>query len=126
MLVDQICTRLFAAHDAVRTADPQAQGLVGMRIGVEARRTARRPTLRSGKQNQVDVREFFDQERVLFEFKSDEATALAFLESLRQPGRTLTLEAGLKMAHTGRRADPVTTSGSLVGVAFKEATKESN
>lgn len=125
-LVDQTCARLFAAHDAVRQSDSSAQGLVAMRIGVETRRTSRRPAMRPGKQNQVDVREFFDQERVLFEFKSDEATALAFLESLRQPGRTLTLEPGLKMAHTGRRADPVTTSGSLVGIAFKEETKESN
>jgi betaine-aldehyde dehydrogenase len=57
---------------------------------------------------------------------SDEATAMQFLESLRKPGRTLTLEPGLKMTHTGRRADPVVTTGSLVGIAFKQETKESN
>jgi hypothetical protein len=125
-LIDETCTRLFAAHDAVKTVDPQAQGLVGLRIGVETRRAARRAPVRGQKPGQVDVREFLEQERVLFEFRSDEATAMQFLESLRKPGRTLTLEPGLKMTHTGRRADPVVTTGSLVGIAFKQETKESN
>lgn len=125
-LLDETCARLFAAHDAVRAEDSQAQGLVSMRVGVEARRSARRPAARSTKPGQVAVSDFLEQERVLFEVKCDEPTAMRFLESLRQPatGRTLTLEPGLKMTHTGRRADPVTVAGSLVGIAFKAPSKE--
>lgn len=127
-LLDEACLRLFAAHDATRAVDPQAQGLVALRVGVEPRKTARRAPVRGQKPGQVDVRDFLEQERVLFEFRSDEPTAMRFLESLRQQGRTLTLEAGLKMTHSGRRSDPVVVAGSVVGIAFKQANenKESN
>lgn len=127
-LLDEACSRLFAAHDATRAADPLAQGLVAMRITVEPRKTARRAPVRSQKPGEVDVRDFLEQERVLFEFRSDEPTAIRFLESLRSPGRTLTLEPGLKMTHSGRRSDPVVVAGSVVGIAFKQAEqkKESN
>jgi hypothetical protein len=125
-LIDETCSRLFAAHDAVKAKDNQAQGLTALKVGVEARRSARRAPVRGQKPGQVDVREFLEQERVLFEFRSDEATAMQFLESLRRKDRTLTLEPGFKMTHTGRRADPVVVSGSVVGIAFKEETKESN
>ncbi len=127
-LLDEACLRLFAAHDATRAADAQAQGLVALRIGVEPRKSSRRAPMRGQKPGQVDVREFLEQERVLFEFRSDEPTAMRFLESLRKPGRTLTLEAGLKLTHSGRRSDPVIVTGSVVGIAFKPANenKESN
>jgi hypothetical protein len=123
-LVDAVCGRLFAAHDEVRQRDAQAQGLVAMRVGAETRRAVRRAPVRGQKPGQVDVREFVDQERVTFEFRSDEAVALTFLEALRQPGRTLTLESGLKITHTGRRADPVVVQGSVVGIAWKQKAKE--
>jgi hypothetical protein len=32
----------------------------------------------------------------------------------------MTLEAGLKISHSGRRGDPVEVKGSLVGIAFKK------
>lgn len=117
-LVDAVCRRLFAAHDAVRKQDPQAQGLVALGARVEARRQ-QRAGVRPGRPGDIDVREFLDQERVQFEFKADEATAQAFLESLRQPGKMLVLEAPLKMTHSGRRADPVVVSGAVTGIAFK-------
>jgi len=94
-----------------------------MRVGVESRRTQRRSPRRPGRpggRDTVDVSDFLDQQRVQFEFKSDEATAATFLRSLRQPGKTLTLEAGLKITHSGRRGDPLLVKGSLVGIAFKK------
>lgn len=127
-LIDEACSRLFAAHDATRALDPQAQGLFAFKIGVEPRKTSRRVPMRGQKPGQVDVRDFLEQERVLFEIRCDEPTAMRFLESLRKQGRTLTLEAGLKMTHSGRRSDPVVVAGSVVGIAFKQASenKESN
>ena len=40
-LIDETCSRLFAAHDAVKTKDNQAQGLTALKVGVETRRSAR-------------------------------------------------------------------------------------
>jgi hypothetical protein len=118
-LVEALSQRLFAAHDQARRADPQATGLVAFGCKVEPRRqqrTAQRPN----KAGEVDVREFLEQQRVTFDFKSDEATAQAFLESLRQPGKTLVLDVPLKMTRTERRNDPVAVTGAVVGIAFKD------
>lgn len=116
-IVDDVCRRLFAAHDAVRAADGQAMGLVSLSARVEPRRQ-QRVASRPAK-GQVDVREFLDSERVTFEFKADEAVAIAFLESLRKKDKALTLEAPLKMTQSGRRGDPVAVSGSVLGITFK-------
>jgi hypothetical protein len=117
-LVEALSQRLFAAHDQARRADPQAMGLVAFGCKVEPRRQQRAP--QKPKAGEVDVREFLEQQRVTFDFKSDEATAYAFLESLRQPGKTLVLDVPLKMTRTERRNDPVAVSGAVVGIAFKE------
>ena len=118
-LVEALSQRLFAAHDQARHADPLATGLVSFGCKVDPRQKPR-ANQRPAKQGEVDVREFLDQQRVTFDFKSDEATAFAFVESLRQPGKTLVLEAPLKMTRTERRNDPVAVTGSIVGIAFKE------
>jgi hypothetical protein len=120
-LVDAVCRRLFDAHDAVHKQDPQAEGLSSMRVGVEAKRTTRRLAMRPGHSSQPDLGDLFDQERVKFEFHSDEATMQYFLESLRKPGKALTLENGLKASHSGKRGDPLTVTGYVVGIALKES-----
>ncbi len=117
-IVDDLCKRLFAAHDAVRKLDAQAMGLVSLGARVEAQRQ-QRTALRPVKAGEVNVREFLDQQRVTFEFRSDEAVMTSFLESLRRPDKTLALDLPLKVTHSGRRGDPVVVSSSVVGITFK-------
>jgi len=126
-LVDATCSRLFEAHDSVRQQDPRAEGLLSMRVGVEQRRASRRTPRMPGRPGQApdfDPGDHFDQQRVSFEFRCDEATAATFLSSLRRPGKTLTLEAGLNVTQSGRRGDPLQVKGSLIGIAFKYDQKE--
>ncbi|MGE3171077.1 MAG: hypothetical protein AB7O97_00535 [Planctomycetota bacterium] len=119
-LVDAVCARLYAAHDAARQQDPQAEGLVAIaKVAVEQKRKARRPVLRPGQPSGADLDDLFDQERVLFEFRADEAVIVRFLESLRRPGKTLTLEHGLKVNHSGRRGDPVIVKGAVLGISLR-------
>lgn len=120
-VLDDVCHRLFGAHDTVHELDAQAQGLESLAVRVEPKKQ-QRTTLKAGKSADVAVREAFDETRVSFRFQSDEAVATTFLEGLRQPNRTLTLaiDAPLKMTQSGRRGDPVVVEGTVVAIAFKE------
>ena len=62
--------------------------------------------------------------RVQFEVRGDAPLVQAFLESCRQPGKTLALEQ-LVVTPSQRRGEPLTAKGALLGIAFK-APKESN
>lgn len=124
-LLDVASQRLFAAHDAVRQIDPLAPGLVSLQLRIEERRRGRpaggRPP---GRTAETEIKDLLTQESVAFEFQSDVPTALAFLESLRQPGRTLTLEPGLTMSRPARRGDPLKVKGVLSGLAVKPESAE--
>jgi hypothetical protein len=118
-LIDVASQRLFAAHDAVRALDPLAPGLLGLQLRIEERRRGR-PTPRSARgAADVEIKDLLTQESVWFQFQSDVPTALAFLESLRQAGRTLTLEAPVTMSRPDKRGDPLTVKGTLTGIAPK-------
>jgi hypothetical protein len=120
-LLDELSQRLFAAHDAVRKKDPEALGLrTILSLKAEAR-AGQRTGLRSSKPGDVVVSDHLVQERVSFKFQSDAATAAAFLEAWRKPNRTLVLDTLTALQPPEKIHDPVTISGTLLGIAFKEA-----
>jgi len=112
-----IATRLFTAHDAAREAAPDSMAVRSIgQLKLDERRTQRAgPGRRRGE---VDLRDLVVQERVTFLFEGDEATLAAFLESCRQPGRTLVVETWTFTA-AQRRGDPCQLKGTLLGIAFK-------
>lgn len=119
-LVQEVAQRLFQAHQAVRTADAEAPGLRAIQsLRLDDRRTGRSQP-RTLKPGEVDLREHLDQERVTFGFQSDFGTALAFLDRLRKPGKTLVLET-LTITPSGKPGEPVAVKGTLLGLAFKTA-----
>lgn len=119
-LLDEASQRLFAAHDAVRQANPDAMGLRAIQQMKTDDRRAQRGQGRGGKPGEVALGDYVVQERVSFQFQSDAATLMAFLEACRKPGRTLTLE-NVTITQPQRLGDPVQVKGSLQGIAFKEA-----
>ncbi|MBP8299457.1 MAG: hypothetical protein KA020_03770 [Planctomycetes bacterium] len=119
-LLDEASQRLFAAHDAVRSANPDAMGLRAiLQLKTDDRR-AQRGQGRGGRPGEVSLGDYVVQERLLFQFQSDAATLAAFLEACRKPGRTLTIET-VTVTQPQRLGDPVQVKGSLQGIAFKEA-----
>lgn len=117
-LVEEFGKRLFAAHDAVRTALPEAIGLRAINmLKVEPRR-GQRSTKTGTRPGDVDLRDLVVQERVVFQFQSDEETWTRFVESCRQPGRTLVLES-FQVVQPTRVGEPCSIKGVLQGIAFK-------
>ncbi len=122
-LLNEVQQRLFAAHDQTRKADETAIGLrTILSLKLDARR-GQRPPMRSPRPGEVDLRDFLVQEPLSFLFQADEATLAAFLESLRQPGRTLVVDS-LTVTKPIRAGEPCTVKGALVGIAWK-AQRES-
>jgi hypothetical protein len=118
-LVDAMQQRLFAAHDRRLAAEPDAAGLRAITsIKLESRRGQAR-VRRSARPGEVDLRDLLDQERVTFQFQADEATITWFLESCRQPGRTLVIDSWL-MTRPTRPGEVCTVKGSFVGIVFRE------
>jgi hypothetical protein len=122
-IIDTASQRLWLLHDQLRKKDPTAQGLRSLSFLIEDRRSSRNTTQRQ-KAGEVDLRELVEQQRVLFEIRGDAAVVQAFLESCRQPGKTLALES-LLITPSLRRGEPLLAKGALLGIAFK-APKESN
>lgn len=117
-LIDEFTRRLFAAHDAVRSAHPEAGGLRALTMcKVESRRGARtaKGTPRPGE---VDVRDLVVQERIVFQFQGDEETCTRFVESCRQQGKTLVLDS-FQLVAPARPGEPCSVKGALLGIAFK-------
>lgn len=124
-LVDAVQSRLYAAHDATRAADETAVGLRAiLSLKLDARRSQRSP-LRAPRPGEIDVRDFFAQEQLSFQFQSDEATALAFLEALGGPvqGRQLVLESW-QMLKPARPGEACSIKGTAIGLAFKPKADE--
>lgn len=124
-LIDACQQRLFAAHDAARAGDEAAVGLRAiLALRLDARRSQRSP-LRAPRQGEIDVRDFFTQEQLSFQFQSDEATALAFLEAMRgsTQGQALVLESW-QMLKPARPGEPCSIKGTAVGIAFKPKADE--
>jgi hypothetical protein len=71
------------------------------------------------KPGEVDLRDFVEQQRVGFDISGDAAVLEAFIESCRQPGKTLTLDS-LVITAPQKRGDPLTAKGALVGIAFRQ------
>ncbi len=119
-LLNEVGERLLGAHDQVRTANPDAIGLRAIvQLKLDERR-GQRSQARMSRPGEVDLHDYVAQERVSFQFQSDAATFMAFFESCRQPGRTLTLENVL-IQSPQKAGDPVLVKGSLQGISFKEA-----
>jgi hypothetical protein len=119
-LLDELSQRLFAAHDAVRQKDPEAMGLRAVLSLKAEARTGQRASLRSNRPGEVVVSDHLVQEKVSFKFQADAATAAAFLETWRRPGRTLVLDTLQLQQPPDKVSDPVTINGTLFGIAFKE------
>ncbi|MEO6596980.1 MAG: hypothetical protein ABIP94_19715 [Planctomycetota bacterium] len=118
-LLDEAQKRVFAAHDAVRAANPDAMGLRAIVLLRVEPRKALRTAVRSTRPGDVDLRDLVVQERVSFQFQGDEATLIGFFEACRRPGRTLVIESWTLM-QSARTGDPCTAKGTLQGIAFKE------
>jgi len=119
-LIDECAQRLFAAHDAVRSKNPEAMGLRAIMVLKTESRTGQRAPIRGNRPGEVVISDHVVQERVTFKFTADAGTIAAFFESCRKPGRTLVLD-GVTMVQPERISDPVTVNGVLLGIAFKEA-----
>ena len=122
-LIDEIQLRLFRAHDAVRTQDEDALGLVAIQsLKLESQR-GRRPLSRGGRRDGVDLADLLRQQRVNMQFEADEATIAAFLELCREPGRTLVLDRW-QVLRPQRPGEPCAVKGTLAGIAFKQPVEE--
>ncbi|MCB9887285.1 MAG: hypothetical protein H6838_17480 [Planctomycetes bacterium] len=120
-LLDEVATRLFAAHDAVREQQPEAMALRGIRsLKLEERRGQR--SVSGRRRGEVDLRDLVTQERINFTFEGDEATFALFLEACQKPGRTLAIESWT-LTPPAKRGDPCQLKGSLLGIAFKPAAE---
>ncbi|MFM1872940.1 MAG: hypothetical protein RL398_2362 [Planctomycetota bacterium] len=121
-LLDEVVTRLFAAHDARRAEAPDAVALrtIGM-LKLDERRAQRAAPGR--RRGEVDLSDLVVQERLTFQFEGDEATFARFLESCRTAGRTLAVETW-QLQQPQRRGDPCLLKGTLLGVATKPAAEE--
>lgn len=119
-LIDEAQKRLFAAHDTVRKVDDDAMALRAILSLKLDERRGQRNTARSTKAGDIDIRDFLSQEQVTLQFQSDEATAVAFQESCRQPDRTLVVDSW-QMLKGPRSGEPCTVKCTLLGIAFKES-----
>ncbi|MBZ0154119.1 MAG: hypothetical protein K8J09_21550 [Planctomycetes bacterium] len=118
-LLDEVQQRLFQAHDRVRAANPEAKGLRAITLLKLEPRRASRGVARSLRPGEVAVGDHVVQERVTFQFQADEATINDFVEALRQPGRTLLVEA-FQLVKPTRVGETCTVKGALQGIAFKD------
>ncbi len=119
-LIDELQQRLFAAHDATRATDENALGLRAiLSLRLDARRNQRAPT-RTTRPGEIDVRDFLTQESVQFSFLADEPTLQTFVESCRQPNRTLVIDQW-SVQTPARPGEACAVKGVLLGILFKEA-----
>jgi hypothetical protein len=117
-LVDAAVQRLWKVDDDLRARAPDAQGLSRLLFTIDAH--GGRSPLQRLKPGEVDLRDLVEQQKIHFEISGDAAVLEAFIESCRQPGKTLTLES-LVINPPQKRGDPLTAKGDLVGIAFKQA-----
>ncbi|MBL8725784.1 MAG: hypothetical protein JNK49_17200 [Planctomycetes bacterium] len=118
-LLDEAAQRLFACHDEIRKGNAEAPGLRAiLQLRVDERKN-QRSGLRPARTGEVDLRDLLGQERIQVHFQADAATAMAFLESCRKPGRTLVIES-VQMLPPQRLGDPVTVKAVLQGIVFRE------
>lgn len=116
--IDAVQRRLFAAHDAARAADEDADGLqaiLSIRLQPHARRTVRG---RRPQRGEVDLDELLDAQQLTLHFQADEATVKGFLEACREPGRTLLVES-FSQAGPSRPGELCTVKATLAAITFK-------
>lgn len=119
-VLEQLTQRLFAAHDAVRQATPEALGLRAITaLKLDARR-GQRGAVRPVRPGEIDLRQLLQQEQVSFTVQADEATLLRWLESFRQPGATLVVDSW-QIQQPTRRGEPCTAKGTVLGIQCKQA-----
>lgn len=119
-LLDEFAQRLFAAHDAVRAAEPDALAVRAIQaLKVEPRRS-QRASGRALRPGEVDLRDLVEQERIQVQFQADEATCARMLEACRLPGRTLVVESW-QLQQPTRLGEPCTVKATLQGISFKPA-----
>jgi len=118
-LVDAAAQRLLKVDDDLHARAPDAVGVSRLLFTIEAH--GGRSPLQRLKPGEVDLRDLVEQQRIQFEISGDAAVLEAFIESCRQPGKTLTLES-LVINPPQKRGDPLTAKGALVGIAFKQQT----
>ena len=118
-LMDEASKRLFAAHDAVRSARPEAMGLRTIQYLRLGSRASQRGPIRQARTGEIDPRDKVEQEQLEFSFQSDEGVLAAFLEACRQPQRTLVIQIW-KVERPTRPGEPCTVTGKLQGIHFKD------
>jgi len=119
-MIDEVQRRLYAAHDRVVGDDEDAAGLAAVAtIKLESRRGRRTVGRRRGRNRGVDISELIKEQRVDLQFQCDEATLAYFLESCREPRRTLVLDR-LTVTEPARAGEPVSVKMTLSGISFVE------
>jgi hypothetical protein len=121
-MIDEIQQRLFAAHDKVKAADPEQLGLTQIQ-SVQLEPQARRGMQRGTRRGEVDLDDLLEQQRVTFQFHADEATLALFLESCRQPNRTLVVD-GWQVQQPSRPGGPCVVKATLSGIVFKQKEEQ--
>src|SRR5262249_57121606 len=104
-VVDAAGQRLWKVDDDLHARAPDALGLSRLLFTIEAH--GGRSPMQRLKPGEVDLRDLVEQQKIQFEISGDAAALEAFIESCRQPGKTLTLES-LVINPPQKRGDPLT------------------
>ncbi|MFT4840041.1 MAG: hypothetical protein ACI8UD_003842 [Planctomycetota bacterium] len=115
-MIDEIQTRIFRAHDQSKAHDEDAMGLYEIdSIKLEATRSRR--SGRGSRRGEIDLADWVAQQSVSLTFQADEPTIAGFLESCRQPNRTLILDK-LQVTKPARPGEPSMVKATLSGITF--------
>jgi hypothetical protein len=119
-IIDEIQTRLFAAHDASKQRDEDAMGLVAIdSLKLDSTRSSRSGgrSRNSRRGSAVDIADLLSEQKVSLEFQADESTIASFLEQCRKPGRTLALDR-IQVSTPARPGEPAVVKAALSGISF--------
>lgn len=118
-LLDEVQRRLFAAHDATRSDDDTARGLVAV-LGLKLESLRNNRSMQVGRRSGgIDLNDLLEQQTLNLQFQADEPTLARFLESMRMPGRTIVLDSW-QVLRPQRPGEVCTVKATLSAIAFKD------
>ncbi|MCB9878461.1 MAG: hypothetical protein H6835_12750 [Planctomycetes bacterium] len=119
-LVDEVQRRLFEAHDATRSDDDTARGLVAV-LALKLESLRNRRAMQSGRRRDgIDIDDLLDQQTLNLQFQADEPTLAGFLEALREPQRTVVLDSW-QVQRPQRPGEVCTVKATLSAIVFKDS-----
>lgn len=116
-MINEIQSRLFAAHDESKAHDEDAMGLYEIEsVKLETSRNQARGG-RGSRRGEIDLADWIAKQTVAVQFQADEPTIAGFLESCRKPNRTLILDK-LQVTKPARPGEPSMVRVTLSGITF--------